>query len=273
MLKFTVAGLALCLALTGCSMFSSEKPAPEPVAQVQPEPAPAPTPPPAPPTLSHTVKKGETVAVLAKKYGVSVKEILEANNLPNAKAIRPGRVLTIPCKPVSVFKPMSKAEAKEMAEKESMEKQPKGKGGKLSKSDTYGIEAAMAPEKGKKKPVKVYDEAAFEKVKSDFNDYARNFLEKESSLAESNKNHKDVKQEDGRYVATYNVILMNTMQTEVKRVDYSDTPFVGHITYQMEVHSTYGATAQEALASTAEEVKQESMREIFSYSGQKCAWR
>ena len=277
MFKTLAAGLTMCLALTaltGCSMFGGEKPAPAPVAQVQPEPAPAPAPEPTPPppTFKHTVKKGESVALLAKKFGIPAKDILAANNLTDPKAIKPGKVLTIPCKPESVFKPMSKQEKADhlAAEKEAQVKEPRGKG---AKSDPYGIEAALAPQKGKKKPLKVDDEATYEKVKADFHEYARKFLEKESTLSENTKAHKDVKQDGGRYVATYSVILMDTMETEVKRVEYSDTPYVGHITYQMEVHSTYGATPQEAMASTAEEVKQESMREIFSYNGQKCVWR
>lgn len=258
MVKPILTALALSIVLTGCGMFGAEKPAPAPVAQVQPEPSPPPPPPP-PPPLTHTVKKGETVAAIAKKFGVPAKQILAANNLRNAKAMKAGMVLTIPDK-----------KAEPVAEK-SAPAEKHGKAGKASKSDPYGIDAAMAPTKGKKKvSFKVDDE---EKVKVGFQEYARKWLEKSSALSEFNKDHKEVKLEDGRYVASYSVILMNTMQTEVKRVEYDDTPYVGHITYQLEVHRSYGPTPQAAAAAKDDDVKQESMREIFSYSGQKHAWR
>lgn len=267
--KIIVPALAFCLALSGCSMFG-EKPQPAPVVEVKPEPTPPPPPPP-PPPLTHTVKKGETVAAIAKKYGVPASIVLAGNNLKDAKAVKPGMVLTIPGKTAAPVTPTPLSAAKEPAAKEPAE--PKVGKGKGSKSDPYGIESATAPEKGKKKPVKMDDDATYEKIKVEFHDYATKWLQKSAALSQSNKDRKEVKQEDGRYVASYGVILINTMQTEVKRVDYDDTPYVGHITYQLEMHRTYGNTAQAALASTQEEVKQESMREIFSYSGKKRAWR
>ncbi|WP_243311854.1 LysM peptidoglycan-binding domain-containing protein [Fundidesulfovibrio agrisoli] len=268
--KIIVPALAFCLALSGCSMFG-EKPQPAPVVEVKPEPAPPPPPPPPPPPLTHTVKKGDTVAAIAKKYGVPASIVLAGNNLKSAKEVKAGMVLTIPGKTASPAAPTPLSAAKEPTVKEPAE--PKVGKGKGSKSDPYGIESATAPEKGKKKSGKVDDEATFEKIKAEFHDYATKWLQKSTALSQSNKDRKEVKQEDGRYVASYGVILINTMQTEVKRVDYDDTPYVGHITYQLEMHRTYGNTAQAALASTQEEVKQESMREIFSYSGKKRAWR
>jgi hypothetical protein len=119
----------------------------------------------------------------------------------------------------------------------------------------------------------VDDDATYEKIKIEFNDYAKKWLEKSAALAQNNKDRKEVKMEDGRYVASYSVILLNTMATEVKRVEYDHTPYVGHITYQVEIHRAFGPTPQAASAAKDEEVKQESMREIFSYSGQKRSWR
>jgi LysM repeat protein len=262
MVKPIIAALSLSLALTGCGMLGGEKPAPAPVAQVTPEPTPPPPPPP-PPPLTHTVKKGESVAAIAKKYGVPASQLMEANKLPNAKAIKAGMVLTIPGKT---------AEPKPVSEKEpAKEKELKAAKGK----DPYGVEAASAPAKGKgKKGGKfVDDDATYEKVKTEFNDYARKWLEKSTALAQNTKDRKEVKMEEGRYVASYSVILPDTMHTEVKRVDYEDTPYVGHITYEVEVHRSYGPTAQAAASAKDEEVKRESMREIFSFSGQKRAWR
>lgn len=266
MVKTLVTALALCLTLSGCGMFGADKPAPAPVAQVQPEPTPPPPPPP-PVPLTHALKKGETIASVAKKYGVPASQLLAANNLRSAKGVRSGTVLTIPNKFVSP-ESCNVPPAKEKAVQEKEVKPVKG-----SKADPYGVEAATKPEKGKKKVFKLDDEATYEKIKTDFHEYAAKWLQKEQTLAEANKNHKTVTMEDGHYVASYGVIQFNTMQTEVKRVDYDDTPYVGHITYVMEVHRTTGPTAQAAMATQNEEVKQECMREIFSYSRQKHAWR
>lgn len=275
MMKTIVPALALCLMLNGCAMFGADKPEPAPAAQVKPEPTPPPPPPPPPPPLTHTVVKGDTVAGIAKKYGVPANQLMTANNVPNAKAIKAGMVLTIPGKTAAepTPKPLGeKAPAKEAPDpKEIKEKEPKAAKG--SKSDPYGVEAATAPDKGKKKPAKADDDATYEKIKVEFHDYAKKWLEKSAALAQNNKDRKEVKMEDGRYVASYSVILLNTMATEVKRVDYDHTPYVGHITYQVEVHRAFGATPQAASAAKDEEVKQESMREIFSYSGQKRSWR
>ena len=245
MVKPLAATLALSLALAGCGMFQKTPPPPPPPAQVAPEPAPTPPPPP-PAEIHHTVKKGETLARLAKKYGVTTRQILHANHLKSAKSIKPGMKLLIPNKEAVAPKASAKS-AKAGAEPAVMGKKQHGK--------------------------MVYDEAAYERVKAGFNDYAKNWLEKEASLSQTTKAHKEVKQENGRYVATYSVIRPDTMQTEVKRVDYPDTPLVGHITYQMDVHKCYGATAAAARSSTNEEVSQESMREIFSFNGQKGTWR
>ena len=46
----------------------------------------------------HIVKKGETLASIAKKYKVSLKEIIKANKLKKPYIIRPGQKLKIPVK-------------------------------------------------------------------------------------------------------------------------------------------------------------------------------
>jgi LysM repeat protein len=217
------------------------------------------------------VKKGDTVAGIAKKYGVPASELMSANKLPNAKAVKAGMVLTIPGKTAPEPKPLAAKEPAPAPVKE--EKEPKSAKG--AKGDPFGIEKATAPEKGgKKKPGKfVDDDATFERTKAEFHVYAKKWLDKSAALSQSHRDRKEVKHEDGRYVASYSVILVDTMKTEVKRVQYDDTPYVGHITYELEVHRSFGPTAQAAQASKEEEVKRENMREIFSYSGQKRAWR
>ncbi|MBC8213236.1 MAG: LysM peptidoglycan-binding domain-containing protein [Candidatus Marinimicrobia bacterium] len=44
----------------------------------------------------HKVRRGENLWVLARKYGVRIKDIVSINNLQNARYIRPGQVLQIP---------------------------------------------------------------------------------------------------------------------------------------------------------------------------------
>lgn len=273
MRKTIVIAMVLSLGLAGCGYFG-EKPAPAPVVEVKPEPAPPPPPPPPPAPLTHMVRKGETVAGIAKKYGVPQSELLKANNLPSAKALRPGKAITIPGKTapdITMAKPEGKpGQDKEAVQlKEVVEKPVKG-----SKKDPYGIEAATAQEKGKKgAKIKVDDDATYEKVKVDFHEYARKWLEKSAALSQSTKDRKDISQDGGRYVATYTEILPETMETEVKRVEYPDTPYVGHITYRVRLHQTFGPTPQAAQASKDETVKEENMREIFSFNGAKRVWR
>lgn len=45
--------------------------------------------------MEHRVKKGETISKIARMYGISVKEILQANNLKKTK-LKKGQILTIP---------------------------------------------------------------------------------------------------------------------------------------------------------------------------------
>jgi membrane-bound lytic murein transglycosylase D len=51
--------------------------------------------------ISHTVRKGETLAVIAERYQVSVQVLREMNNLPDREAPRPGRVIFVPTVPTS----------------------------------------------------------------------------------------------------------------------------------------------------------------------------
>jgi len=46
----------------------------------------------------HTVKRGETLSSIAKKYGVTVDAIVKANNIKNKNVIHTGSVFVIPAK-------------------------------------------------------------------------------------------------------------------------------------------------------------------------------
>ncbi len=48
--------------------------------------------------IKHTVKKGETLYAIAKKYGVTIDTIVKANNIKNKNLIRTGSILKIPVK-------------------------------------------------------------------------------------------------------------------------------------------------------------------------------
>lgn len=47
-------------------------------------------------TKKHVVRRGETLSGIAKREGVTLDELLEANNLPSVTAIKPGQVLKMP---------------------------------------------------------------------------------------------------------------------------------------------------------------------------------
>ena len=49
----------------------------------------------APPAQYHTVKKGETLGAIAKKYGRTIKQLMSWNNIKNADAIREGQKLRV----------------------------------------------------------------------------------------------------------------------------------------------------------------------------------
>jgi len=47
------------------------------------------------PGQTHKVAKGETLSTIASRYGVTTKQLMELNNLPNAKMVRAGQGLVI----------------------------------------------------------------------------------------------------------------------------------------------------------------------------------
>lgn len=62
-----------------------------------PSPTPAPTATPVPPEPTyHTVRPGDTVWAIAAQYGVSVEDLVAANQLSDADSLKPGQQLIIP---------------------------------------------------------------------------------------------------------------------------------------------------------------------------------
>ena len=71
--------------------------APTPSASVEPTDSPEPTPPPAPTPQVHVVARGDTMSKIARKYGVTVEEIMAANpKIKNPDRIDIGDEITIP---------------------------------------------------------------------------------------------------------------------------------------------------------------------------------
>ncbi|MDP4160201.1 MAG: LysM peptidoglycan-binding domain-containing protein [Bacillota bacterium] len=61
-----------------------------------PEPMPAPVPTPEPAHVVYTVKKGDSVYKIAKRFGTTMRAIILGNNLRNPNLIYPGQRLIIP---------------------------------------------------------------------------------------------------------------------------------------------------------------------------------
>jgi LysM repeat protein len=74
---------------------SAETPTPPPAQPPEQVPTQAPAPVPGE-GVEHVVRWGETVYLIASRYGVSVQDIVAANNLTNPDLIRAGDVLIIP---------------------------------------------------------------------------------------------------------------------------------------------------------------------------------
>jgi LysM repeat protein len=68
------------------------------VAETAPAPASAEKPAASGETLKHTVKAGETLGAIARRYGVRLGDIAVANNITDPRKIQPGQELVIPAK-------------------------------------------------------------------------------------------------------------------------------------------------------------------------------
>jgi murein DD-endopeptidase MepM/ murein hydrolase activator NlpD len=97
------AGLAVTLA--GCATVRTVTPATPSVTST-------PTKPTVPSGIKHKVRKGETLWRIAKTYGVSIDDIIQANAIPNAASIERDQLILIPgvsaAKDVKVVPPSEK---------------------------------------------------------------------------------------------------------------------------------------------------------------------
>lgn len=81
----------------GPTATPSATPVATPTPSDAPEPAPAQQPSPRPPTVrEHAVAAGETLAILAERYGVTARTIARANQIQDADSLSVGRRLLIP---------------------------------------------------------------------------------------------------------------------------------------------------------------------------------
>ena len=109
-------------------------------------------------------------------------------------------------------------------------------------------------------------------IREEFLQYAHKWVDELETIGVGTYRAKKIRQVGGQWEASYRVIIRESLGAEVKKVDYEHTPYVGHITYVQRVFTSAGPTKQAALAGPYTS-KDEAIREIFSYSAQKKAWR
>ena len=266
----------------------------------------------APKPLEYKVQKGDSVAVIAKKFSITSKELMQANNLADAKKLKAGQTLQIPGKtaaaPVAAApaaataKPVVASAVKAApAPAPVVEDATARRAGKKGEAVDPGVDEAK-PVKGRKgkkgkyvpapvavpsPPIVVDDKmrASFGKtgvisnntdvpqnIRDEFLVYAKNWVDELDKLGVGTITNKKIRQVGDHWEATYRVIVRESIGAEVKRVQYEHTPYVGHITYLQRVYTCEAPTKQAALAGPFTS-KDENLREIFSYSAQKKAWR
>ncbi len=300
--RSTLAALALLIfaasaAFAGLHVYPADGPAPS-VAVDTPKP------------LTYKVEKGDTLAVIAKKFGVDGKALLAANNLADAKKLKAGQTLNIPGKtaaPAPVAAVPAKAEAKVAAPApvaaapapvvaEKPDATARKAGGKEALDPGVVEEKPVKGKKGKKgaepAPVAAPTVEVTEKMRSSFGKtgvignatdvpqpirdefwrYAQKWVDELDRLGVGTAANKKIKQVGSQWEATYRIIIRESLGAEVKRVEYDHTPYVGHITYMQRVYTSVGPTKEAALRGPWTE-KDEAIREIFSYSGKTKAWR
>ena len=302
--RSTLVALALLLfavsaAFAGLHVYPADGPAPT-VAVDTPKP------------LTYKVEKGDTVAVIAKKFGVDGKALLAANNLADAKKLKAGQTLTIPGKtaaPAPVAAVPAKAETKPAVAApapvvaapaavvaEKPDATARKAGGKEALDPGVVEEKPVKGKKGKKgaepapvpaPTVELTDKmrASFGKtgvignatdvpqpIRDEFWRYAQKWVDELDRLGVGTAANKKIKQVGSQWEATYRIIIRESLGAEVKRVEYDHTPYVGHITYMQRVYTSVGPTKEAALRGPWTE-KDEAIREIFSYSGKTKAWR
>ncbi len=252
------------------------------------------------PKQEYVVKSGDTVAAIAKKFSVTPAALMSENNIKDAKKLKAGQklVISVAAKPLGAAapgqpapagtgKPGQAAPAAE-APKPGQAK-PYVPEGKAAKAPAVKPEAATAAVQPAPAPPVAAPQSATARnvgktgiiendtdvpraIREEFQVYAKKWLDMSDELAVGTETNKKIRQIGGKWEASYRVLLKDTMGSEVKRVYYDHTPYVGHITYRIISYRCEAPTKEAALKGPFES-KEESVREIFSYSGQKKAWR
>jgi LysM repeat protein len=281
-----------------------------------------------PKPLEYKVQKGDSIAVIAKKFSIDAKTLMSANGMTDARKLQAGKTLTIPGKaapaapasqdaakaapvpapqvaapspaPTTGAKPGDTGAKPELESKVATEKpdataRKAGKGAELDPGVV--VEAPTKGKKGKKgkeepagppPPTITIDDktrASFGKtgvitnntdvpqaIRDEFLQYAKKWVDELETIGVGTFHAKKIKQVGSQWEASYRVIIRESLGAEVKRVEYEHTPYVGHITYLQRVFTSVGPTKQAALQGPYT-AKDEAIREIFSYSGAKKAWR
>jgi LysM repeat protein len=245
------------------------------------------------PKQEYVVKSGDTVAAIAKKFSVTPAALMSENKITDAKKLKAGQklVISVPGKTlagtaaeaapkageVKPFTPEGKPDAKPDAKADAKAKADK-KAGKEPETVQTAAPAAPAPtasitSRGVGKTGIIENDTDVPKaIREEFQAYAKKWLDMSDELAVGTPTNKKIRQIGGKWECSYRVMLKDTMGSEVKRVYYDHTPYVGHITYRIISYRCEAPTKDAALKGPFEE-KEESVREIFSYSGKDKAWR
>ncbi|MEF3695927.1 LysM peptidoglycan-binding domain-containing protein [Desulfolutivibrio sp.] len=250
------------------------------------------------PKQEYVVKSGDTVAAIAKKFSVAPADLMKENKITDARKLKAGQKLAIsvPGKTlgsgagatsaatpapkageVKPYTPDGKTDAKADAKAKAEAKTDKKAGAEPGTVQTPApqtppVAASAASRHAGKTGIIENDTDVPKAIREEFQAYAKKWLDMSDELAVGTPTTKKIRQVGGKWECSYRVMLKETMGSEVKRVFYDHTPYVGHITYQIISYRCEAPTKEAALKGPFEE-KQESVREIFSYSGKDKAWR
>jgi LysM repeat protein len=251
------------------------------------------------PKQEYVVKSGDTVAAIAKKFSVTPAALMSENKITDAKKLKVGQKLSIAVPPKTLdgtvaeapksgevkpfspdAKPDAKADAKAKAEADAKAKadaKAEKKAGKepgtvQSAAPAAPVPATSVTSRGAKTGIIENDTDVPRAIREEFQNYATKWLIMSDELAVGTPTNKKIRQVGGKWECSYRVMLKETMGSEVKRVYYDHTPYVGHITYRIISYRCEAPTKEAAMKGPFEE-KEESVREIFSYSGKDKAWR
>ncbi len=259
------------------------------------------------PKQEYVVKSGDTIAVIAKKFSVSPTDLMAQNAIKDAKKLKVGQKLTIstppkpldtsapavpgapapavPGAPAQAAKPAQAAEAPKPGQPKPFAPEGKAEKPGAKTASVQPAAPATAPTTPQAAPAQApaarsagktgiieNDTDVPRAIREEFQTYAKKWLDMSDELAVGTESNKKIRQIGNKWEASYRVLLKDTMGSEVKRVYYDHTPYVGHITYRIISYRCEAPTKDAALKGPFEQ-KEESVREIFSYSGQKKAWR